>query len=142
MEKRYLEFIEGIELMDIYLGSSSFKRHTFPDPDKYPEVTASLSTSNTKYVQHKNELIIDQDIFFLLEEVGKGRKKKRPLFEINGVFTLIYKTTTPVDNETFGMFQKSNIPVNLHPYIRELIHNLMTRAGLPSFILPVLKIKR
>ena len=142
MEKRYLEFIEGLELLDIYLGSSAFKRHAFPDPEKYPEVTASLSPGKTQYLQKKSELHIDQEIFFLLEEVGKGRKKKRKLFEISGVFTLIYNTTTPMDDEMFEMFKRSNIPVNIHPYMRELVHNSMTRAGLPSFILPVLKIKR
>jgi len=142
MEKRYVAFIEGLELLDIFLGSSSFKRHAFPDPDKYPEVKASLAPGKTVFNQTETELHVDQEISFLLEEIAKGRKKTRKIFELGGVFTLVYKTKTPMDDEMFEMFKKSNIPVNLHPYMRELIHNTMTRAGMPSFTLPVLKIKR
>lgn len=142
MEKRYVEFIEGLELLDIFLGSSRFNRHAFPDPEKYPEVRARLAPGKTVYAQIKTELHVDQEMSFLLEEVAKGRKKTRKIFELNGVFTLVYKTTTPMDDEMFELFKKSNIPINLHPYMRELIHNTMTRAGMPSFTLPVLKIKR
>jgi len=142
MEKRYGEFISGLELLDIYLGSAQFKRHAFPDPEIFPEVKVDFSGGKTTYKNSENELYIDQEVRFLLEEVATDRKKTRKLFDLKGVFTLIYHSTIEMDDELFDLFKKRNIPVNLHPYVRELIHNLMTRAGLPSYILPALKIKR
>jgi preprotein translocase subunit SecB len=142
MEVRYDELIDGIELLDIYLGSAQFKRHALPDPDKYPEVKASVTTGKSSYRECDGELCIDQEIRFLLEQVSEDRGKTRKIFSLKGVFTLVYQIASPMDDETFELFKKRNIPVNLHPYIRELIQSLMTRAGLPSFILPALKIKR
>lgn len=142
MEKRYAELIEGLELLDIYLGSAQFKRHAFPDPDNFPEIKASFAGGKTVYKLCDSELCVDQEIRFQLEEITESEEKTRKIFELKGVFTLIYHTNTPMDDEVFALFKKRNVPVNLHPYARELIQSLMTRAGLPSFVLPALKIKR
>lgn len=142
MEKRYSELIEKIELLDIYLGSAQFKRHAFPDADIYPEVKVSFSGGKSSFKNNESEFYVDQEVRFLLEEVSEDKKKSRKLFELKGTFSLVYLSNIPMDDELFELFKKRNIPVNLHPYVRELIHNLMTRAGLPSFILPALKIKR
>lgn len=142
MEKRYSELIEGIELLDIYLGSAQFKRHAFPDPENFPEIKASFSPGKASYYLCDGELCVDQEVRFQLEEVTEDEKKARKIFELKGVFTLVYHTNAAMDDEVFDLFKKRNVPVNLHPYARELIQSLMTRAGLPSFILPALKIKR
>lgn len=142
MEKRYGELINGLELLDIYLGSAQYKRHAFPDPETFPEVKVNFSAGKTNYKNLEGELYVDQEVRFLLEDVSVDRKKSRKLFELKGVFTLIYHSEIIMDDELFDLFKKRNIPVNLHPYVRELIHNSMTRAGLPSFVLPTLKIKR
>lgn len=142
MEARYDELIDGIELLDIYLGSAQFKRHAFPDPDAYPEVKASFTTGKSSYKACDRELCIDQEVIFLLEEVTENQKKTRKMYDLKGVFTLIYHISGEMDDEIFELFKKRNIPVNLHPYARELIQNMMQRAGLPSFVLPTFKIKR
>jgi preprotein translocase subunit SecB len=142
MEARYDALIDGIELLDIYLGSAQFKRHAFPDPDIYPEVKASFSPGKSSYKACDGELCVDQEVSFLLEEVDKDRKKTRKMFDLKGVFTLVYHILGEMDDEVFELFKKRNIPVNLHPYARELIQGMMQRAGLPSFILPTFKIKR
>lgn len=142
MEKRYGELINDVELLDIYLGSAQFKRHNFPDPEMFPEVKVNFSGGKTTFSIVEDQLHVDQEVRFLLEDVSVDRKKSRKIFELKGIFTLVYKTAVAIDDELFELFRKRNIPVNLHPYVRELIHNLMTRTGLPSFILPALKIKR
>lgn len=142
MEKRYGELINALELLDIYLGTAQYKRHAFPDPETFPEVKVNFSAGKTNYKNLEGELYVDQEVRFLLEDVSVDRKKSRKLFELKGVFTLIYHSEIIMDDELFHLFKKRNIPVNIHPYVRELIHNSMTRAGLPSFVLPTLKIKR
>jgi preprotein translocase subunit SecB len=142
MEKRYSELIDGLDLLDIYLNSASFRRHAFPDPESYPEVKASFSAGKATYSSCDDELCVYQDISFLVEEMAEDRKKTRKVFTLKGVFTLVYSNKVKMDEEIFELFKKRNIPVNMHPYARELIQNFMTRAGLPPFTLPALKIRR
>jgi preprotein translocase subunit SecB len=47
-----------------------------------------------------------------------------------------------MDEELFNQFKRRNVPVNIHPYTRELVQNAMVRVGLPPYTLPVLRIKR
>jgi len=102
----------------------------------------TFSGGKVSYKNDDNEFYVDQEVKFQLEEVSEDRIKSRKLFELKGVFYLVYHSSVPMDDELFALFKKRNIPVNIHPYARELIHNHMTRAGLPSFILPTLKLKR
>lgn len=142
MEKRYGELIGGLEILDLYLGTSTFKRHAFPDPENFPEVKVTFGAGKSSYAKVEEGFCVDQEVKFLLEDVSTNKEKSRKLFELKGIFTLVYHSSVPMDDELFELFKKRNIPVNLHPYIRELVHNSMTRSGLPSFILPALKIKR
>lgn len=142
MEKRYSDLIANVELLDIHLGSLQFKRYAFPDPDTYADVRASFSAGKSTFKSYEDELIVEQQIQFSLEEVSDNKKKSRKLFELKGTYSLLYHSTLPIDDEIFELFKERNIPNNLHPYTRELIHNSMARAGLPAFILPALKIKR
>jgi len=142
MEKRYIKLINDIELLDIYLASAQFKRHAFPDPDTYADVKASFSAGKSNYKCSADGLLVEQQVAFSLEEVSDDRKKSRKLFELKATYSLLYHSAQPMDAEIFELFKERNIPINLHPYTRELIHNSMARAGLPAFILPALKIKR
>jgi len=142
MEKRYAEIITGIDLMDIFLAAVQYKRLAFPDPENYPEVKATFSAGKADCRQEGAGLEVHQEVRFLLEEMGKDGKKSRKIFQLKGTFTLVYKTPAPMDEELFELFKSRNIPLNLHPYVRELIQNAMARTGLPPFTLPVIKIKR
>lgn len=140
MEKKYTQFIEGIEFIDIFLNKCSFQRHSSPDPDNFPEIQAILSLGEASFSQNDEDLYIEQNFTFSIEETHETESRK--VFEIEGVFTLFYKTSSKLNKELFDMFKNNNIPVNLRPYLRELVHSSMTRCNLPPFILPVIKIKR
>lgn len=143
MEARYSEIIASLELLDVFLVEMRCKRLGYPDPDVYPEVRASFSAGKSRYHQTGEQLDVDQEFSFLVEECGKeGEKKAHKLFELQGTFSLRYHADIAMDDELFGLFKTRNIPVNLHPYVRELIQSVMARAGLPVFTLPALKIKR
>ncbi len=56
-------------------------------------------------------------------------------------FNLLYSIKNAINENLFEIFKKRNIPVNLHPYARELIQSSLTRVGLPPFTLPVFEDK-
>ncbi len=142
MEEKYAEVISEIEILEICLNDLKFKKHNFPDPENYPDVTATFSASKSKFRQEDGHLEVFQDAEFLLEEFTEDRKKSRKIFELKAGFQIIYKLSVAIDEDVFEVFKKRNIPVNLHPYARELIQSSLARVGLPLFTLPVLKIKR
>lgn len=142
MEEKYTEIIDGIEILEICLNDLKFKKHNFPDPEKYPDVKATFTAAKSKYKQDNGHLEVFQDIEFLLEEFTGDREKSRKVFELKAGFNLLYSLKNAINEDLFEVFKKHNIPVNLHPYARELIQSSLTRVGLPPFTLPVLKIKR
>lgn len=142
MEERYAEAINDIDILEICLNELKFKKHHFPDPKKYPDVKATFTATKSKYKQENGNLEVIQSIEFLLEEFTEDRKKSRKVFELKAGFYLIYSLKIEIDEELFGIFKKRNLPVNLHPYARELIQSSLARVGLPAFTLPVLKLKR
>ena len=142
MENRYRNMISKIDIEDIFLTSVNYKRLGTPDPDKYPEVRISFSPDKVSYKQKENQLEVKQKVIFILEELVDGEEKPHKLFELKGEYVLSYHLEFKMDDELFELFKIRNIPVNLQPYIRELIQSSMARVGLPPFTLPVLKIKR
>lgn len=142
MEERYAEIINDIDILDICLSELKFKKHHFPNPEKYPDVKATFTATKSKFKQENGNLEVVQDIEFLLEEFTEDRKKSRKVFELKAGFNLVYTLKFEIDEELFGIFKKRNLPVNLHPYARELIQSSLARVGLPAFTLPVLKLKR
>lgn len=142
MEEKYAELINGIEILEICLNDLKFKKYHFPDPDNFPDVRATFTASKSKFNQDNSHLEVFQDFEFLLEEFTEDREKSKKIFELKAKFQLIYSLEAAIDEELFALFKNRNIPVNLHPYARELIHSSLARVGLPLFTLPVLKIKR
>ncbi|MEU4694323.1 hypothetical protein [Actinoplanes sp. NPDC023714] len=64
-----------------------------------------------------------------------GKSVFRAAFALNLVFRLTdSESVTAEELEAFGSFGVAEIA---HPYVRELIHNLTFRMGLPPFILEV-----
>ncbi|PNU20867.1 hypothetical protein C2E25_04560 [Geothermobacter hydrogeniphilus] len=142
MESKYEKLISGIEMEEIFLSSVKYKRSGTPDPEKYPEVRVSFTPEKASYKQKGNQLEVRQKFIFLLDEFEDGDQKPHKLFELKGEYALTYRSEAKMDDELFELFKARNIPVNLQPYIRELVQSSLTRVGLPPFTLPVLKIKR
>ncbi|ABA88047.1 hypothetical protein Pcar_0790 [Syntrophotalea carbinolica DSM 2380] len=142
MDKKYSEFIGSIELVDIYLSSTQYKRLAFPDPKIYPKFTANFGLGKVASKLKNEFLEINQEINFSVEEVSEDEKKTRKVFDLKAKYLLLYHTEMKADEDLLEMFQKRNVPMNLHPFARELIQSSMAKTGLPPFTLPVLKIKK
>jgi preprotein translocase subunit SecB len=140
MEEKYRKFISGLDIEDIYLTSAQFKRLGTPDPEKCPDVKITFTPGQSKYRQKGGYLSITQDIRFLLEEIEDEESKTHKIFELKGQYALVYSADLKIDAELFELFKRRNIPVNLHPYVRELVQSTLVRVGLPPFTLPVLKL--
>ena len=143
MNKTYDDFIKQVDLIDIHLISVEYKKIENPDPDWYPQIEVNFKPKKATYCQGEDCFEVEQEVQFTLSECdSKKEAKSRKLFELKAVFAITYMSNAVMNDEMFELFRKRNIPVNIHPYARELIQNAMLRVGLPPFTLPALKIKK
>ena len=141
LQKKYNDFISSVELIDLLVNELSFKKLTSPPDSKNISIKVSLKPNNNAYRKTKeNTYEITHGVQFKLETINEDESKKKKFFELKVVFKLIYKSEIKLDNEIFELFVRRNIPINIIPFLREIIHNSMYRAGLSPFVLPLIKI--
>lgn len=69
--------------------------------------------------------------------LGATDKAERPLFSINLTMSLVFKLKEEVPREELLAFGEIGVVEIAHPYVREIVHNLTFRMGLPPFVLDV-----
>lgn len=70
---------------------------------------------------------------------GEKRSAPQPLFEASASFQLTYELDSdePASASDLAAFAQVNGNLNAVPYWREFLHNVLVRAGLPPFEVPV-----
>jgi preprotein translocase subunit SecB len=142
MEPRYDEFIRQVNLLDIHLLSVEYEKVANPDPENYPQIEVSYKPKKAAYCQKTDCFEVTQDVSFSVTECKDDSECSRKVFTLKAKYALVYESKIAMDDELFNLFKTRNVPVNVHPYTRELVQNAMARVGLPTFTLPVLRIKR
>ncbi len=136
--KKYNEFIHSLELVDIYAAELTFKRlESFPENNQIP-VKVTIKSTKNEYKKIKTDLYeITHRVLFKLEYVEESQEKL--FFELKVTFKLFYRSKHELNDEIFKIFVKRNIPVNVFPFLREIVCNSMYRAGLPPILIPLKK---
>lgn len=76
---------------------------------------------------------------FKLEGVLGEDENKETLFKMSGEFNISYFKTSEViiSKDFFDVFKEMSLIVFVWPYYREYIQNMIVRAGIPPFTLPM-----
>lgn len=79
---------------------------------------------------------------FHFSAIREGEKPGAPCIDIDASFLVTYvaEGLTGVGPENFNSFGALNGVFNAWPYWRELLHSLISRMGLPAFVLPVMRL--
>lgn len=138
--KKYNEFIHSLELVDIYVAELTFKRlKNIPENNQIP-VKVTLKSTKNEYKRVKTNLYeITHRVLFKLEYVEESQEKL--FFELKVTFKLFYRSKHELNDEIFKIFVEKNIPVNVFPFLREIVCNSMYRAGLSPILIPLKKPK-
>ncbi len=134
--KDYNNFIKNIKLVDIMADEFSFKRFNIQTDNVKKDLPAKITLKPTKdeyAAKDGGECDVFSSILFRIEQ------NKQKIFEVKVKFHLVYICKIHMNDEIFDIFSKRNIPLTIFPFLRELISNAMYRAGLPPFIVPLLK---
>ena len=134
--KKYNEFIHSLELVDIYVTELTFKRlKDIPENNQVP-VKVTVKPTKNEYKKVETDLYeITHRVLFKLEYM-KGERENL-FFELKVTFKLFYRSKHELTNDIFKIFVERNIPINVFPFLREIICNSMYRAGLPPILIPL-----
>jgi len=134
--KEYKEFIEGIELENIFFSKANFELLVF-NRDFWREKPDINMIEDAKLLERKSEKFVVTHKYNLV--ISNPAEKKEKFLKISANLVAEYSTKKEITEEIFELFRKINLPLNTWPYFREYVHSCMGRLNIPPLILPVLK---
>jgi preprotein translocase subunit SecB len=131
----YRELINSIEIKKINLLELNMKRF-WDQPNERLDVQVHPSFDLISFNRNTIETQAKISIKTILEE------SEEVFFSIDAVYQVIYEIEEEIENvneEIIELFVNQNLPINIWPYIRELVSTNTTKMGLPPLVLGVLK---
>ena len=127
----YAEFVEQIELLDIWLVETRAVNHHGPRPPRQAAVSIATPEASWTNVDDGFEIGFPYQVRFADHDTVHA--------EVAVTFGLRFSSGRPMDEPTFRVFKDVNLPVNTWPFLREIVSTTVGRMGWPSFTLPALK---
>jgi len=122
-----------VNLTDVYVVEATAKRHrSHSDSALKPDLDDSYTC--TRRTDNKLEILCRHHL--------KAASGADPIAEIQIDLNLIYDIvagTESIDETDLSAFADANGAYNSWPFIREILHSMTLRLGLPAFVLPTLR---
>lgn len=132
----YSQFVKNVKLEDIVLDSihAEVNREAFEEKVK-PKVTLDETLDVRKSPDELNFEVSHKLIF-------KATVKRKLFVKIVLKFSASYSVSDRIyfTDEHVILFAETSSRLHIWPYTRETLHNLLTRMGLPPFVLPLVPI--
>jgi len=137
--EKYNNFRDGVEIVNIEIRKLSLNKTGNPEEKGYKTLIFGFKNESSRYEKISTSLLgVFQDMIFTIFEMKeKDEKTKKSIFDLKVTFYLLFKTKEKIDDEIFDLFVKNDIPVKIHPYFREVVSNMLMRAGLPAITIPI-----
>jgi preprotein translocase subunit SecB len=128
--------INEVQLVDVQLYSVAFRNHKV-SVDWEEAVVPDWKLSYS--VQFRQPAPAELHIKLRAEmEYGEEESRPRP-FDLAVELVGIYASSDPIEAERIPELLRSHSAPLLWPYLREIVWDLTTRAGGPTFVAPTLK---
>ena len=128
----YRKVLEQVNLKSIEMDACSMKTRR-----------EKLGKNMKVDVGHKTSYQIEEDsratVFSDYEFVATKSTKKEFAAKITASYRVILVAESPFSEEFMDIYSEVNLQMNTWPYFRELVHNMIQRAGLPPLTLPFLR---
>ncbi|WP_373844434.1 protein-export chaperone SecB [Clostridium sp.] len=136
----YSNLIEGLKIQNIYLND--LKLDNVNREIKGNSLSVKLDCEFDKNRNIKGEILEVFPSFSV--QVFSSEDISQAAFHIDTQFYIKYeiKNLANFEEMYIDTFINQNIPLNIWPYIRELISSLSTRIGFPALVIEPFTIKR
>ncbi len=126
--EEYNLFLRGLELVHIALERVEAVQH--PELLMTENLRVDIVTKS-KYEYEDGKMKITSHF----KVVAKNKKKHA--LKVEGMYFLLYNSEQPVTDFLFGLYNEDVLPLNIWPFMRELVHSMTIRMGLPPLTLPL-----
>lgn len=134
--EEYGEFIKGIEIENISLVDCSAKRIKIPEPESILKYSVIPLDSTYDSKSSGFSVIAGYEIQLMC----KSPESQEEVFaNISVSLECSYISEISINQALFQVFKDVNVPLNIWPYAREIVHSLSNRMGLATLILPAFK---
>lgn len=136
-KQKYNELVKRINIVQINLIKINAEKYFL----KNKVVNTDVNINNKSYIRE-----ISEEHFIIDFETNISSKPcdNESLFDINIKYELVYSIEGGIDtkeyNDVIEFFAFRNVPVNIWPYIRELVSETTARMGFPPLVLKPLKV--
>ena len=134
----YTRLIESVQLDSVVLLVFEHHRET----EVHPPFKVSSEFETLLQDSPEGQIIAVAD--FNLKAVSDTTDSEEMFMRMVWQLTYSFTAGEPleVDSELKQRFVERNVPVNVWPYIREIVTTMTAKMGLPPLVLPTLKILR
>lgn len=131
--KEYNEFISGVQLQLIELAEVRARAETSDLSDLALRVGSKFTITSPKQDDSRFTVEASLQLDFHAEDEGS-------LGEFSCLYRLEYTTEVPLTDPVFKVFSERNVPLNIWPFLRELVMSTTQRFGWSGFVLPAYKV--
>lgn len=125
--EEYNTFLQGLDLVHIALERVEAAQRSELLTENLPVTTDTKSS----YEYEDGKMTVR--LYFRV--VAKNKKKHA--LKVEGEYFLLYISKQPATDWLFDWYSESVLPLNIWPFIRELVHSMTIRMGLPPLTLPL-----
>jgi len=129
----YRKILMGLDLRKIYIRN-------FSGGIKSDVIGKVLSVNITS--SRANFVTKDENLIEILQDwtvIAKEKKSQKECLNISVTYCLNMHSKENFTKEFLEVYQKTSLPLNVWPFVREFINNMTARMNLPPLTLPLFK---
>ena len=130
--EEYQEILGGLELLNIKLI-----KLTSALDEEYFDQTMNIKINDDAKFEIKKENLIT--IINTYNINLKSDNKDKEALKIKIGYEISFSCKKEFTKEFFEVYKKISLPLNIWPFVRELINSLTSRMNIPPITLPLLK---
>ena len=136
-KQKYTELVKRVNISQINLVKINSEKYYHNNKNKKADVVIGNKPS-------VREILKDRFVVEFETNISSSSDEDEKIFNIDIKYELLYFVEGGIDKEEYGdvidYFAYRNVPVNIWPYIRELVSEITVRMGFAPLVLKPLKV--
>jgi preprotein translocase subunit SecB len=129
----YRKILESLQLRKLYLQNFKGQIHL----DIIPKAAIVDIACRAKFVlKAENQVEISQT----WNIVARDKKSKSECIRISVTYCLVLDSKEKFTKDFFEIYEKTSLPLNVWPFVREFVNSMTARMNVPPLTLPLFKV--
>lgn len=131
----YERIQKGLELRKLYVKSFSGHINLEVITKAVKALTVSISSTADFRSNPKNEVEVTQT----WEVIARDKRSKSECLNLSVTYCVVLHSKEKFTKGFFAVFERTSLPFNMWPFVREFVNNMTARMNVPPLTLPLFK---